>query len=149
MLKVWFFPTEKSIEPSTVHRSQTLKILCGRLAPFSHNLFWRTGSRYAAPAGLELALYSRLVSNSKICLLLLPRPGIKCMHYHAWQNQLLRGSKLNTTLGSFRQPSPEEVRLASRCSSPSTSCADGGGFISLWEGLGGILPPTMTKVRVK
>lgn len=35
-----------------------------------------------------------------------PKFGIKCMHHHAWQKQLLRGSRLNTTLGSFLQPSP-------------------------------------------
>lgn len=71
--------------------------------------FFETGSHFAAPIGLEPPLYSRLVSNSEICLLLLP--GIKCKHHYAWQNLLLKGSRLNTTLGSFLQPSPEEVRL--------------------------------------
>lgn len=52
-----------------------------------------------------------------------PKFGIKCKHHHAWQNRLLRGSRLNTTLGSFLQPSPGG-KAGSLCSSPSASCAD-------------------------
>lgn len=78
-----------------------------------------------------------------------PKFGIKCVNHHAWQNRLLRGSRLNTTLGSFLQPSPGGKTGLLVLQSLSLMCRYGGWFTTLWEGAGRTLLPTMTRIRAK